>query len=596
VNKRALGRILAAAAAMPFALGCTSRGEEVSGAPRTGPPSEEVRGARRAGAPSGKGRGAKHAGPSRETTSDVANKLPVARGDVPSAMARAAARLAPPLDRTTPARGASPVTGAGAGTLVLYDETGEWGWLGELYAINVASLVSHFGRWTAKPVSHYSAGDISTYAGVVYVGSTFDEPLPTAFLDDVLAGTRPVVWIDDNIWQLAARSPSFATTFGFAPWVYDTAGVAEVDYKGAALTRYLPNGAGIMSYSSVTTAQVLAQAVHVAGGTKVPWAVRGNGLIYVGENPMSYVTSDDRYLAFCDLLFDAFASGTPERHRALVRIEDVNSTSDPASLRAIADFLASEGIPFSVATIPYYLDPLGAANDGEPQSIPLQDAHDVVNAIQHMVHKGGRVVMHGYTHQFDSTPNPYNGVTADDFEFYRAHIDAANFVVYDGPLAGDSRSWAAGRIAAGLAELEAAHLPRPTVFEFPHYAGSADDSLAVRDEFSTVYHRGLYFGGLLRGAPADYTHVIGVMYPYAGRDIFGFDVIPENLGSFEPEAMNNNPPRLVADILHTAHVNRVVRDGFASFYFHEYYGLPVLKQIVAGIKAEGYTFVASDAL
>jgi len=86
------------------------------------------------------------------------------------------------------------------------------------------------------------------------------------------------------------------------------------------------------------------------------------------------------------------------------------------------------------------------------------------------------------------------------------------------------------------------------------------------------------------------------MYPFTARDIYGLNVIPETLGSYEPEASNNNPPRLVADILKTAHSNRVVRDGFASFYFHPYYDLAVLKQIVAGIKAEGYSFVSPATL
>ena len=35
-------------------------------------------------------------------------------------------------------------------TLVLYDSTGQWGFLGELYAIGTANLASHFGSWTAK--------------------------------------------------------------------------------------------------------------------------------------------------------------------------------------------------------------------------------------------------------------------------------------------------------------------------------------------------------------------------------------------------------------------------------------------------------------
>jgi uncharacterized protein YdaL len=531
---------------------------------------------------------------SHEGSTHVSNAFTPAHGDVREAYARALARLG--RNDASQSQRRLAADGPATGTLVLYDETGPWGWLGELYAINVGALVSHFGTWTAKPASQYVAGELSAYAGAVYVGSTFDEPLPAAMLDDVLAGTRPVVWIDYNIWQLAARAPGgFGASYGFDPWYFDTSDFARVDYKGTSLTRYEPNGAGVMLYSALTTAKVLAQAVRTSDGASIPWAVRGKNVTYIGENPMAYVTSNDRYLAFADLLFDAFAPETPERHRALVRIEDVNATTSPSALRSIADYLWSQKVPFGIATIPYYKDPLGAV-DGTPQSIPLKDAPAVVDAIKYMLTKGGTIVMHGYTHQYESTPNPYNGVTADDFEFYASHIDAANYVVYDGPVALDSQAWAAQRIAAGLAELAAAGLPAPTIFEYPHYAGSAADSLAVRDRFATVYHRGIYPSGLLRGQPPNYAHVIGVMYPYGARDPFGFAVIPENLGSYEPEPANNNPPRLVSDILATAQVNRVVRDGFASFYFHPYYPVSVLRQIVSGIKARGYSFVSPTAL
>lgn len=47
----------------------------------------------------------------------------------------------------------------------------------------------------------------------------------------------------------------------------------------------------------------------------------------------------DRVLAFADLLFDALAPQTRERHRALVRLEDINPRRDPRDLRAAADYL-----------------------------------------------------------------------------------------------------------------------------------------------------------------------------------------------------------------------------------------------------------------
>src|SRR3954454_16226853 len=110
-------------------------------------------------------------------------------------------------------------------TLVLYDTTGEWGWLGELYAMMVANLASHFGSWTALPVASYTVGKLNAYTAVVYIGSTYGEPLPSAFLNDVLATTKPVIWAYDNIWQLVSYSPSFSTTYVWMWSGFDTSSV-----------------------------------------------------------------------------------------------------------------------------------------------------------------------------------------------------------------------------------------------------------------------------------------------------------------------------------------------------------------------------------
>ena len=70
--------------------------------------------------------------------------------------------------------------------------------------------------------------------------------------------------------------------------------------------------------------------------------------------------------------------------------------------------------------------------------------------------------MHGYTHQFGNLINPYNGVSAEDFEFYTAHVDATNTVRYDGPVPGDSEAWVSNRIALSEAAFLAAGLQVPT--------------------------------------------------------------------------------------------------------------------------------------
>ena len=43
-----------------------------------------------------------------------------------------------------------------------------------------------------------------------------------------------------------------------------------------------------------------------------------------------------------------------------------------------------------------------------------------VSALKYMQSKGGTIIEHGYTHQYSNVANPYDGVTGDDAEFFRA--------------------------------------------------------------------------------------------------------------------------------------------------------------------------------
>jgi uncharacterized protein YdaL len=284
--------------------------------------------------------------------------------------------------------------GGTAKTLILYDTTGAYGWLGEVYATQTANLSSHFGAWTAAPVASYQPGNLAAYTAVIYLGSTYDEPLPAAFLADVSATTKPVTWVYDNIWQLTAN-PAFATAHGFSSGLFDFSNVAEVDYKGQSLTRDTTDQSGIMNLSIGNPAQVttLATAVRPDGST-FGWAVRSANFTYVSEIPFAYVSSDDRYLAFADLLFDSLAPKAVERHRALVRIEDVGPDSDPAELKAVTDYLYAQKVPFSVAVYPRYRDPKGG------QDYTLAKRPKVVAALKYAQSHGGTVIAHGYTHQF----------------------------------------------------------------------------------------------------------------------------------------------------------------------------------------------------
>lgn len=485
-------------------------------------------------------------------------------------------------------------------TLVLYDTTNQWGHLGELYATMVANLVGRFGAQKSLPVTQYKANMMDSYKAVIYIGSTYDEPLPAAFLTDVNENTKKVMWIGSNIWQLTAADANFQTKFGWNWKGFDYSEVHEVAYKGRKLTRSAHNNSGIMDYviSDAAKVKVVAEAVRKSDQSKFPWAVSSGNLTYVGEIPFAYINETDRQLIFADMLFDLLDPNAKEQHRALVRLEDVGPDADPDSLRAIADYLHSEKVPFSVAVYSRYVDSLGIENNGRPETYALWQRPEVVKALKYMQSKGGTLLMHGWTHQYGKVINPYDGRSGNDFEFFAAHVDpVTDYVIYDGPVKEDSAAWAKSRITGATLDFVLSGLSVPKIFEFPHYAGSAVDYKAVKDAgLGTRYERSLYFNGTLSGKAVNNKSYVGQLFPYVVKDVYGSKVLPENMGNYESEGYNNHPPRLAADLVKSAEANLVVRDGFASFFFHPYYELQALKDIVKGVKGTGYTFVSSTSL
>jgi uncharacterized protein YdaL len=547
--------------------------------------------------------------------------------------ARAAVRTGGTLSgaRTTTATPSQAKTWGASGsatTLVVYDSTSTYGWLGELYAIGAGNLATHFGKVTAEPVVDYQAGQVNDYTATIYLGSTYNEPIPGSFLTDVLSTSKPVMWVGDNIWQLSGTpgSPAdtaFQAAYGWDPSTsyFDTTdSISTVSYKGQAFTRSLDNAAGILAPhitapSAVTVLASADCATTCAGiaqttGTSFPWAISSHNLMYVGEIPFSYMSLTDRYIAFSDLLFDDLAPTATASHLALIRLEDISPQSSPASLESFASYLKSQNIPFSMAVIPLYEDPNGYYNNGSPVAQSLAGS-PVVPAIRQAVSDGGTIVQHGYTHQYSNADNPFTGVTGDDFEFYRAQCATTNtppytfqapcpnsdYVVETGPVPGDSQLWASTRALLGRTLFTLAGLPAPTIWTTPHYAASAADYAGIGSLYSTRYEQELFFGGQLAGGAINYSHVFGQFFPYEVHDLYGTTIIPENLGDYEPAEQNNNPPRTAQDILDEARLNTTVTQGVASFFVHpDYDPLAVLEQIVQGIVAEGYKFVSPQTL
>ncbi|PHP52196.1 DUF2334 domain-containing protein [Actinomyces ruminis] len=531
----------------------------------------------------------------------------------------------------TSARTFSTTQAGPARTLVLFDSTGEYAHLGEYYALGMGMLASHSGTVTTLPVSDYTAGLAGSFTAVIYSGSTYDEPLPRAFIDDVLTGDVPVLWTGFNIWKLTADTQdraTFTTRYGWDAansYIDSTDTVSSVTYNGQNLTRNALNTGGILAPHITAPEQVTvlgtANCSDTAGavtdcasiaqttGSSFPWAVKSANLTYIGEIPLSYLAETDRYLAAADIVLDTLQPGAATVRQAAVRIEDVSPATTGAELRTIVDYLVGAGVPFQIAVVPIYTDPSGVYNDAAPETITLADNPELVEVLSYAVANGGTLIQHGTTHQFSTLSNPYNAVSTDDFEFIRSWCTDANdnsapaitcqndsWVQIGGELPGTDAAWATQQVLEGRALFAQVGLPEPTVFETPHYAATAAAYTGIGEVYGVRYERELLHAGLLTGSSGGDFDYYGQFFPYAVNDPYGTHVLPENLGNVELESYNQHPPRLPADIVASARANLVNTHATASFFFHPYYDVSLLKEIVEGIRAEGYTFVSAMEL
>jgi uncharacterized protein YdaL len=529
--------------------------------------------------------------------------------------------------------GLAPAAAQGAGTpmktLILYDAPApnQYEKLGLAYAIMLRNLLGHFdGSVDLVPVHQYTAGKLESYQTTFYLGSYYDNPVPAAFLADVSTTSKTIVWFKNNLWQLAwDPAYNFNARFGFSfsalrgmnaaptaaspnPGFFDT-----VSYKGKSLVKYYAYNAstgvinadpdiGVTQIVDAAKAQALVSITNTTTAEQVPYITRSGNFWYFADMPFSYIGPRDRYLVFADVLHDIVGINHAESHNAMVRLEDVGALVSYDAVKSLTDYLFSKSIPFSVATIPFYRDPLGAYNGGVAQEVALAQATTLKRALNYTLTRGGKIVMHGYTHQYDSIANIHTGVSGDDFEFWNA--------VNNTPVAEDSTAWAQGRLQAGLAQLQNNGYTA-FAWEAPHYQSSPLSMLAVPPLFSTTFQRAVYYTSntpnLTASVGKDFA--VGQFFPYViKKDYYGQRVLPENLGNIEYDISAIDPTSNVVytwqDLNLNAQFAHIVRDGFASFFFHPFWlepevgtpGFEDFKKLVDAITAQGYTWVDASTV
>ena len=460
-----------------------------------------------------------------------------------------------------------------------------------IQATLMANLASHFGEVRIAEARRYRSGEILRYDALIYLGSWYQERLPRAFLRDVNSGQRPVLWLKENVDQLA-RPEAFLRRYGWLWRDFDGPKDFTLRHKNAVL-RPSGEGVGLTTFAALDPKRVRVLATASAPGTgTVPWAVSSKHLTYVGDVPLGTTSTQDASLALADLLHDLFPSPDPtlaSRHRALVRIEDVGPMSNPEELRAIAEFMKKERVPYSIAVYPLYLGPVV---DGRQKTVRLAERPQVVRAIVEMLDGGATLVLHGYSHQFGDRKNPRSGESGTDYEFFIAHLDSRGNVVYDGPVPGDSQRWAQERLDKALTELDDLGLPRPNIFNVPHYAASPADYAAINDTFAARYDRGQYFDPEWDGSPPASPYIFEQSTPYLIQDSYESLVVPENLGYIANPSEAASGPNTKQDVLAGANALLAVRDSVASLFYHPFLGTRTLVDLVSQLRGMGYTFIS----
>jgi uncharacterized protein YdaL len=420
-------------------------------------------------------------------------------------------------------------------------------------ARQVASLLSHFEAQTdillLDRSNAYQPGGLAGYDVLFYIGVDPKFAIPDLFLQEAAAFKGTISWIHYGIGQYLVQPALPDHGFRYVGAATDSAW-DRVRYKNALLPREDPD----FDRTAVTDSSVCRVIAWMEKGSeRLPYAIHSRTLWYFADLTTAFVREGGSYLVFADLLHDILQQNHRTNPLAMVRIEDISPLSDIASLRRIADYLHGEEVPFSISLVPYYLDP--ASNT----AASLSDQPEFVEAIHYMMRKGGVIVMHGTTHQ-------YRGETTADYEFWD--------MMHNEPLFSDSREYVRERIETGLQELSHNGL-YPVTWETPHYGASQRAYSVINQYFSSAYERRQSID----------LHGSDQLLPWMiYRHTAGGKIIPENLGYIP---LSNQD---AGDLLAAARNNLALRDGIASFFFHPFCDIAVLKQIIPGMKKMGYRF------
>jgi uncharacterized protein YdaL len=533
---------------------------------------------------------------------------------------------------------------------IFHDEVYE---KGPINAIMLANLLGHWPQYElrVRPIQDYQSADIEACKATFYIGTLDDAEIPETFLADFFRSQKRIAWIGFGVRKLNARSLEQAFHHRVSGRVTIDDSKAKkprfyqyVSYKGSLFHKDVQtsNGTHEGAFDAVRFAPVgpdarkvvLADLIHNETNDSIPYFLRADNRFLVGDIPFAYMHEADRYLAFADLLFDILDEKPIRQSRfAFARTEDIHGFYDRELLLASFAAMRAEGVPISIAHIPLFMDPFNAYRRGYIRTPAA--AHQVPGftaIIADLIKdKRNAILWHGTTHQFGLAKNPHSGTSGDDYEFWdmAAHK----------PVNGDGVAFTLNRLAQGLRVFEHYQVA-PRYWVTPHYQASATNNRVFGAVFPWIIGGVTYYASSFQptftlGATDTQT---GFLMPSVSqqllmdsknqnwpeldarseegqsqtfpfeiyRDVYGQRIIPETLG-YLSFAISDQTDfiRTPEDMLADAQRNLVVRDYWASFFFHPYIfasrdeggvgrqrgDTSELRKLLIGLKSLGYQFV-----
>jgi len=529
---------------------------------------------------------------------------------------------------------------------------------GRLYAAFLQNLLGHFPhiQQVVIPVEKYTAGQMEKCDANFYLGSFFDNPLPQAFLDDFATTKKPVLWAGYNIWRLdpllldkllgvryrglskldweapdAQKRPGFYRFFSYKGETFEKKG--EISPPGS---HHFSGAYEMTLLDRVTeaTSQVLSHATHSGTGATAAYLLRSENRWYLADNPFAEMSEADRYLIFCDVLFDVLDEKPrhPGPRPALVRFEDVHPQMRLVDLTAMSGVFETNKVDYGISLIPIFTDPLGQViANPQDRYAKMTDKPEFIDYLKKAQTKGASLIWHGVTHQHGNTANPFNGSSGVDFEFWDKNRER--------PIVEDSPAYIVGRLEEGFTLFHQAGL-KPSAWLAPHYQASPLDYRLFGQLFLWNIGRATYFPHtavqakqlpplftfdlsgveynghrlpLLEDLKVTYPETMepnGQFFPFEiYGDYYGQRLLPENVGNVQPY-MSNQVFHLITidDLLAHMKRNRVIRDAWGSFFVHAVLLRPIaegglaeypgdtrpLDRLFKETKALGYEFIDLD--